>query len=68
MPHEESRKIIIVGNSLAITIPKPWAQYFHLARGDVVRIVSNGSIIIELPKKKETEAATATATTATVTN
>ncbi|MGD0643928.1 MAG: AbrB/MazE/SpoVT family DNA-binding domain-containing protein [Candidatus Bathyarchaeia archaeon] len=47
MPHEETRKIIRVGNSLAITIPCAWARYFKLKEKDSVRIISNGKITIE---------------------
>lgn len=55
MPHEETRKIIRVGNSLAVTMPKDWVQYFQIAKGDEVKVVSNGSVLIEPPKKKELE-------------
>lgn len=54
MPHEETRKIIRVGNSLAVTMPKDWVQYFQLSQGDKVTLVSNGEIIIVPPKKAET--------------
>jgi antitoxin component of MazEF toxin-antitoxin module len=54
MPHEETRKIIRVGNSLAVTMPKDWVQYFQLNQGDEVKVVSNGSIVIMPPKKAET--------------
>jgi antitoxin component of MazEF toxin-antitoxin module len=54
MPHETVRKIVKVGGSLAVTIPKPWLRYFKLKESDEVRVVSDGSIIIEpLPKKRD---------------
>jgi len=52
MPHEQTRKIIRVGNSLAVTIPKPWLKYYKLDDKDHVKVISNSTIIIEPPKKK----------------
>jgi len=52
MPHEETRKIIRVGNSYAITIPRAWLRYFKLDDKNEVKVISNSSIIIEPPKKK----------------
>jgi antitoxin component of MazEF toxin-antitoxin module len=51
MPHEEIRKILKVGNSLAVTLPQDWAKYFQLSQGDEVKVVSNGSVLI-VPLKK----------------
>lgn len=53
MPHEETRKIIRVGNSLAVTVPQDWAKYFQLSQGDEVKVVSNGSLVIIPPKKTQ---------------
>lgn len=53
MPHEEIRKIIRVGNSLAVTIPHAWAQYFKLTEESYVKVVSNGNIVIEVQKGAE---------------
>jgi len=47
MPHVETRKIIRVGNSLAVTIPKPWLRYFNLTDKDKVTILSNGAVVIK---------------------
>ena len=47
MPHEETRKIIRVGNSFAVTIPKTWLKYYKLTEKDYVKVLSNGNIIIE---------------------
>ena len=49
MPHEETRKIIKVGNSFAVTLPRGWLRYFKLTDKDNVTIISNGTIIIEPP-------------------
>jgi antitoxin component of MazEF toxin-antitoxin module len=46
MPHKQYRKIIRVGNSLAITIPKPWLMYFDLTEKDQVTVLSNGNLTI----------------------
>jgi len=56
MPHEETRKIIRVGNSLAVTIPKPWLRYFKLNEKDEVTIISNSNIIIEPRQKQKNKA------------
>ena len=47
MPHKQTRKVIRVGNSLAVTIPKPWSQYFGLSEKDEVVVLSNGAIVIK---------------------
>jgi antitoxin component of MazEF toxin-antitoxin module len=47
MPHKQTRKIIRVGNSLAVTIPKPWSRYFGLSEKDEVIVLSNGAVIIK---------------------
>ena len=54
MPHEETRKIIRVGNSYAVTLPKTWLKYYKLTDQDKVRVISNGNIIIE-PKRSKNE-------------
>jgi antitoxin component of MazEF toxin-antitoxin module len=52
MPHKQIRKIIRVGNSLAVTIPKPWLQYFELSEKDHVTVLSNGAVVIKPEKTK----------------
>jgi antitoxin component of MazEF toxin-antitoxin module len=52
MPHKQTRKVIRVGNSLAVTIPKPWLSYFKLSEKDEVTLLSNGAIIIKPLSKK----------------
>jgi antitoxin component of MazEF toxin-antitoxin module len=54
MPHEETRKIIRVGNSYAVTIPRPWLRYFKLTDKDEVTVISNGIIEIKPQLEKET--------------
>ena len=56
MPHEETRKIIRVGNSYAVTIPRAWARYFKLDDKDEVLVVSDGSIVIKPKERTRLEA------------
>lgn len=51
MPHEEIRKIIRVGNSYAVTMPRAWLRYFKLKEKDAVKVISNGAVVIEPLKK-----------------
>lgn len=53
MPHEETRKIIRVGNSYAVTLPKTWLKYYNLTDKDKVTVTSNGNIIIEPKRTKQ---------------
>jgi len=57
MPHEEVRKIIKIGNSYGVTIPRAWLRYFNLDVRDQVTMVSNSTIVIEPPQKKIVECA-----------
>jgi antitoxin component of MazEF toxin-antitoxin module len=57
MPHKQTRKIIKIGNSLGVTIPKPWLNYFELSEKDKVTILSNGAIIIKPRKIQEKDRA-----------
>ena len=40
-PMATTRKIIQIGNSFGITIPKEWLDQHHLVKGDMVPIVAN---------------------------
>ena len=53
MPHKETRKIIRVGNSLAVTMPSAWIRYFKLANKDEVTVLSNGKVTITPKKTKK---------------
>ena len=44
--HSETRKIIRVGNSYAVTIPRAWLRYFGLTDRNHVQVISNDQIII----------------------
>ena len=55
MPHEETRKIIKVGQtSFAVILPKSWLRFYKLTDKDKVKMISNSTIIIE-PLQKEPE-------------
>lgn len=54
MPHEESRKIIKVGEtSYAVILPRAWLRYFKLNDQDKVTVVSDGVVTIMPQKKKD---------------
>jgi hypothetical protein len=53
MPHEETRKIIRVGEtSFAVILPKPWLRFYKLSDKDMVTVISNGVVTIKPPRKK----------------
>ena len=53
MPHEETRKIIKVGEtSLAVILPKSWLRYYKLTNKDEVLVVSNGVVTIKPQPEK----------------
>jgi hypothetical protein len=47
MPHEEVRKIIRVGTSYGITIPRAWLRYYKLDDKNEVLLISNGNITVK---------------------
>ena len=46
MPQLETRKIVALGGSLVVPLPKGWLRYHHLKKGDEVEIITNRNIII----------------------
>jgi len=53
MPHEETRKIIKVGEtSYAVILPKSWLRYYKLTDRDEVKVISNSTVVIEPLHKK----------------
>jgi len=53
MPHLQKRKIIRVGSSsFGVILPMPWLKYNKMKNGDLVEVISNGSIEIK-PIEKE---------------
>ena len=53
MPHEETRKIIKVGNSYAVTMPRAWMRYFKLSDKDEVVVISDGLVQIRPAHEKK---------------
>jgi len=52
MPHEETRKIIKVGEtSFAVILPRAWLRYYKLDDRDTVKVISDGTVTIEPPNK-----------------
>ena len=44
------RKLFATGDSLAITLPKAWINYFHLKTGDTLEVVASNEITIRIKK------------------
>lgn len=53
VPHIQTRKIVGCGGSIAVTIPKPWADFYGLKQGDHVTVISNGSLRIEVNDRQK---------------
>ena len=52
MPIMVERKLFATGDSLAVTLPKAWVNYFRLKAGDSVVVIANNEIIVRI---KETD-------------
>ncbi|MGB8780696.1 MAG: hypothetical protein WCD81_08610 [Candidatus Bathyarchaeia archaeon] len=55
MPSEEIHKVIRLGHSLVVVLPKPWTTYFKLTDKDKVRVICNGSVQISIMKPQPNE-------------
>jgi len=53
MPILVERKLFTTGDSLAVTLPKPWVNYFRLKAGDSVEVIANGEVVIRIKKSEE---------------
>lgn len=51
MPSLEMRKVIALGHSLAISLPKAWTRFHRIRRGDVLEVVS-GRVLTVRPKRE----------------
>ncbi len=51
MPNLEERKILSLGNSLAITLPKPWTRYWRILSGDKVLLRRFWAMLVSKPLK-----------------
>ena len=50
MPILVERSLFKTGDSLAVTLPKAWLEYFRLRAGDQVEIVANDELTIRVKK------------------
>ena len=53
MPILAERKLFATGDSLAVTLPKPWINYFRLKAGDSVEVLANDVVVIRIKKLGE---------------
>jgi len=58
MPQLETRKIVALGGSLVVPLPKGWLRYHHLEKGDEVELVANRNIIIRSIRKEHKDRGT----------
>ena len=49
MPSKEKRKVLSVGDSIAVTLPKPFADYHSLKSGDSVQVIYDGLYLVFPP-------------------
>jgi antitoxin component of MazEF toxin-antitoxin module len=54
MPSQEERRVFQLGGSLAVTLPKPWADYHRLQAGDRVIVITGDDLRIRLQPKRST--------------
>lgn len=48
MPHEDTRKIIKIGEtSYAVILPRAWLRFFGLTEKNKVTVLSNGTVTIK---------------------
>jgi len=50
MPSLEMQKVVALGHSLVISLPKAWARFHKVRRGDVLEVVS-GRVLTVQPKR-----------------
>ena len=53
MPTLEHRKVLTIGNSLAVTLPSGWVNYFQIKSGDMLEIVADDGLVIRPVHAKE---------------
>jgi len=51
MPNVYYRKLLRIGNSLAVALPPSWLRYYDLKVGDEVELISNDEVVIKVRKK-----------------
>ena len=53
MPSIHHRKLIPVGNSVAVVLPPSWLEYYGLKAGDEVLVIADHEIKVTLKRVKE---------------
>ena len=56
MPSKDERCLMPMGNSLVMTLPKAWLNFWQLKKGERVEIVYDGILVVipsNHPKKEE---------------
>ena len=51
MPSLEMQKVVTLGHSVAISLPKAWNRFHRIRRGDVLEVVS-GRVLMVRPKRE----------------
>lgn len=49
------RSVIQVGDSLCVTLPKPWAQYYHIKRGERLVVIEDKVLKIRPNVRRKSE-------------
>jgi antitoxin component of MazEF toxin-antitoxin module len=52
MPHLAERRVLKIGNSLAVSLPKPWVDYYRVKQGDIVVLLSDGELKVKLKREQ----------------
>jgi len=54
MAHIEERQIIGVGDSLCVTLPRTWLNYYNAKLGTKVKLITKGNrLLLTLPNDSE---------------
>jgi len=51
----QEQKVQKSGNSLVVSIPKGWADFHGIEKGDTVFVETNGKMVIHLEDPREAE-------------
>jgi len=47
------RRVIRVGTALAITLPKPWTDYYQVRAGDTVDVTAKSGLVVKLAEGRK---------------
>lgn len=50
-----TQKVQKSGNSLVVSVPKGWADFYGIEKGDTVYVETNGKMVVHLEDPRETE-------------